>query len=113
MQLGQLFGRRKRLVADVRLLAPTEQLPELQLKILARQAEYVRPGGVLVYSTCTLLRRENEAVAERFLQEHPDFFPETIHFPANSGIPDAPMVTLLPCDHGTDGFFICKFRRKP
>ena len=94
-------------------LAETECLPELQCAILAQQAEYVKRGGVLLYSTCTVLRRENEAVAEAFLQTHPDFTAETVEFPANSGIPSGAMTTLLPCDHGTDGFFICKFRRKP
>ena len=47
-------------------LAQTERLPELQAAILSRQASYVRPGGVLLYSTCTILRRENEDVCERF-----------------------------------------------
>ncbi len=94
-------------------LAQTERLPALQSAILAQQAEYVKPGGVLVYSTCTVLRRENAAVAEAFLQAHPAFTAEAVEFPENSGIPTAAMTTLLPCDHGTDGFFICKLRRKP
>ena len=94
-------------------LAETERLPALQGAILAQQAEYVKRGGVLLYSTCTVLRRENEAIAEAFLRTHPDFTAETVEFPADSGIPSGAMTTLLPCDHGTDGFFICKFRRKP
>lgn len=92
--------------------AQIERLPELQAAILKRQASYVKPGGVLIYSTCTILRRENEAVAEHFLADNPAFSAETVHFPERSGILDAAMSTLLPCDHGTDGFFICKFRRK-
>ena len=94
-------------------LTQTERLPALQRAILDTQAQYVKPGGVLLYSTCTILRRENEAVAEGFLQNHPEFALETVEFPTGSGIPAGPMTTLLPCDHGTDGFFICKFRRKP
>lgn len=94
-------------------LAQIERLPALQGAILAQQAEYVKRGGVLLYSTCTVLRRENEAVAEAFLRTHPDFTAETVEFPENSGIPSGAMTTLLPCDYGTDGFFICKFRRKP
>lgn len=94
-------------------LGQTEELPLLQRRILDCQASYVRPGGVLLYSTCTILRRENEDVAAAFLREHPEFEPETVHFPAGSGIPDGAMTTLLPCDYDTDGFFICKFRRKP
>ena len=98
---------------DIRYHEPSAELPALQRAILAQQAEYVRPGGVLLYSTCTVLRRENEDVAEAFLREHPEYSAETVHFPENSGIPDGAMTTLLPCDHGTDGFFICKLRRKP
>ena len=94
-------------------LAQTERLPIVQRAILDTQAQYVKPGGILLYSTCTILRRENEAVAESFLQNHPEFALETVEFPTGSGISAGPMTTLLPCDHGTDGFFICKFRRKP
>lgn len=94
-------------------LAQTERLPEIQLAILRQQAHYVKPGGVLLYSTCTILKRENEEVVQAFLRDEPQFFAETVHFPQNSGIPDGAMTTLLPCTHGTDGFFICKLRRKP
>ena len=93
-------------------LAQTQRLPALQSAILSQQADYVKPGGVLIYSTCTILQRENEAVAEHFLSTHPEFEAQMMHFPQNSGIEDAAMTTLLPCDHGTDGFFISKFRRK-
>ena len=65
------------------------------------------------YSTCTILRRENEAVAEDFLRTHPDFVPENAPWPEGSGIAPGAMVTLFPGQHETDGFFICKFRRKP
>lgn len=81
-------------------LLQTECLPELQGKILANQARYVKPNGVLIYSTCTILHRENEAVVEAFLAEHPDYTAQG-------------MKTYLPCDDQTDGFFICKLRRKP
>lgn len=93
-------------------LAQTQRLPALQSAILSQQADYVKPGGVLIYSTCTILQRENEAVAEHFLSTHPEFEAQMMHFPQISGIEDAAMTTLLPCDHGTDGFFISKFRRK-
>ena len=98
---------------DIRYHEPSAELPALQRAILAQQAEYVRPGGVLLYSTCTILRRENEAVAEDFLRTHPDFVPENAPWPEGSGIAPGAMVTLLPGQHETDGFFICKFRRKP
>lgn len=94
-------------------LKQTEALPALQSKILENQARYVKPGGVLLFSTCTILPRENETVAKEFLVKHPEFALENVEYPTGSGIPTAGMTTLLPCDHGTDGFFICKCRRKP
>ena len=93
-------------------LKQTEKLPELQQRILHQQSYYVKPGGVLLFSTCTVLKRENEAVAKAFLQQHPQFSLEDVIYPEGSGIPTGAMTTLLPCDHGTDGFFICKFRRQ-
>ena len=93
-------------------LGPTEALPALQLAILDRQAGYVRPGGVLLYSTCTILRRENEDVVSVFLADHPEFSPEPICAPPGCPVSGA-MVTLLPCLHGTDGFFIAKLRKHP
>ena len=93
-------------------LKQTEKLPELQQRILHQQSNYVKPGGVLLFSTCTVLKRENETVAEAFLAQHPEFSLEDVIFPEGSGIPKGAMTTLLPCDHGTDGFFICKFRRQ-
>jgi 16S rRNA (cytosine967-C5)-methyltransferase len=50
-----------------------ENLPEIQRRILQNGARYVKPGGVLVYATCTLNLRENEDVAKVFLKENPDF----------------------------------------
>lgn len=92
-------------------LAPLEKLPPLQSSILENVSAYVRPGGTLLYSTCTILRRENEAVAEAFLQAHPEFSLEPILVPAGAGLENGGMLTLLPCVHETDGFFICKMRK--
>ena len=97
---------------DIRYKDPDTMLdlPELQLQILKTQSKYVKPGGVLLYSTCTLLRRENEQVVERFLQDNKAFFLEKLPlpsvFPDNNG-----MLTLVPGEYDTDGFFICRLRR--
>ena len=88
-----------------------EQLPALQQKILKNCAQYVRPGGTLVYSTCTILRRENEDVVRAFLAESPDFEAVPWTHPVCGAREDG-MVTLLPPVHDTDGFFIAKMRRK-
>ena len=93
---------------DLRHKDPAEiaPLPEIQYRILSSGAVSVRPGGVLVYSTCTLNRRENEAVADRFLAEHPDFSP------SGEGMPfGRERITLFPDEGETDGFFIARFRR--
>jgi 16S rRNA (cytosine967-C5)-methyltransferase len=99
---------------DIRYKDPKdmERLPELQLKILCKQAEYVKPGGVVLYSTCTLVRRENEGVVEAFLRHHPDFELEPLPLPANFPENKTGMLALVPGQYDTDGFFIAKLRRK-
>ena len=88
------------------------ELPKLQLEILQNQARYVRPGGVLLYSTCTLVRRENEGVVEKFLKANPEFSLEPLKLPAEFEENTTGMLTLVPGEHDTDGFFIARLRRK-
>ena len=88
--------------ADLRWRKTVEELsklPELQSEILNSAAKAVKSGGVIVYSTCTLERAENEGVVEKFLSEHEEFELET-------------MKTLLPHVDGTDGFFYAKLKSK-
>ena len=88
-----------------------ERLPDIQYKILDASSSYVKSGGVLVYSTCTVNRRENEDVVSRFLAEHKDF--EIYDFETSSGIKsEKGMLTLYPDLYRTDGFFISRFKRK-
>ena len=91
-------------------LAPLAGLPKVQARILNNLARYVKPGGVLLYSTCTILRRENEDIVQAFLSKHTDFALEPMALPAplaeNNG-----MQLLLPGQYDTDGFFIAKLRR--
>lgn len=92
-------------------LKPMEALPQLQGKILDTQAAYVRPGGILMYSTCTVLKRENQLVAEEFLSRHRDFVLEPLPLPEVFPKDDSGMLTLIPGQYDTDGFFICRMRR--
>ena len=87
-------------------------LPRVQRAILDNAARYVRPGGVLFYSTCTLLRRENEAVALAFLADHRSFQAEGFCLPEYVGDAGEGMLTLWPHRQETDGFFICKMRKE-
>ena len=89
-----------------------EELPELQLQILSNQANYVKPGGTLLYSTCTLLHRENEEVVAAFLKQRDDFYTEPLELPAVFPKNTNGMLTLVPGEYDTDGFFICRLRRK-
>ncbi len=97
--------------ADLRYRAARRlgELPPLQERILTAAATYVKPGGVLVYSTCTLDARENDGVRAAFLEKHPDFSPEDFAVGDLSSTEGA--LTLLPPLHGTDGFYIAKFRK--
>lgn len=76
-----------------------DNLTLLQYNILVNASKYVKEGGVLVYSTCTLNRAENDAVCDRFLRENADFQKIEAY------------QTLLPHKDGTDGFFFARFRR--
>lgn len=91
--------------------ASFEPLPELQLQILKNVSGYVKPGGTLLYATCTLLKRENEAVIQAFLSVCPAFSPETFSLPGPVGAAESGTVTLWPHIHDTDGFFIARLRR--
>ena len=99
---------------DIRYKDPStmEDLPQLQKKILSTQARYVKPGGILLYSTCTLLHRENEGVVEAFLQENNDFTLERLPLPDVFPENETGMLALIPGEYDTDGFFISRLRRK-
>ena len=88
-----------------------QELPKLQQQILQNASSYVKVGGHLVYSTCTINTLENEGVVERFLQENPNFFLEDVA-PLLPFAAKGPMVTLLPHVYDMDGFFIARLRKE-
>ena len=98
---------------DIRYKSCTElaALPAIQLGILRGLADCVKPGGILLYSTCTIVEAENEAVCSKFLAERTDFQAECFTLPGPAGSVESGMLTLWPHIHGTDGFFLCKMRR--
>ena len=97
---------------DIRYKDPKalKGLPKVQRTILDNCARYVCPGGILLYSTCTLLCRENEDVVAGFLADHPWFELESFQLPQFGEQPG--QITFWPHIHGTDGFFVAKLRRK-
>ena len=93
----------------------SDDLPELQYKILCQSAQYLANGGRLVYSTCTLNPAENNKNARRFLEEHPDFYGVKLSLPPqiNRAIDENDYeITLMPHTSGTDGFYIAVFGKK-
>ena len=93
-------------------LEELKALPALQLAILENQAAYVKKGGVLIYSTCTVLKRENEDIVRAFLEKHDDYYLEPLELPAVFPKNETGMLTLIPGEYDTDGFFISRLRRK-
>ena len=102
---------------DIRMRVTEEsvaELTELQRKLLDTVCRYVRPGGTLVYSTCSVLKDENENQIRRFLAEHPDFEAE----PLPESIPEKYRqyeelgLQLMPYRDGTEGFYLCRMKRK-
>jgi len=91
-----------------------DELAAKQSRILAAAARLVKPAGLLVYATCSLLREENEAVADAFAAAHPEF--EAIScaqlLAAQRIAIEGERLRLWPHRHGTDGFFAAAFARR-
>ena len=86
--------------------AVSEPLPEIQYSILCNAARLVRDGGRIVYSTCTVLERENRDVIDRFLAEHRQFrlaLPDRV--PSFASV-DRDMISFVPGKGGSEGFFV-------
>jgi 16S rRNA (cytosine967-C5)-methyltransferase len=98
------------------------ELVELQQRILASAARLVKPGGRLVYATCSLLPAENNAQVSGFLDTNPDFallpiagiWAETVGRMAEAGAcpTDEATLRLTPAEHRTDGFFVAVLERR-
>ena len=91
-------------------LSSVPELAALSGRILAAAADALRPGGRMVFSTCTLTEEENEGAVTAFLASRPDFYLED--FTVGGLASQGGMLTLWPHRHGTDGFFMANIRRK-
>ena len=87
-----------------------EELPDIQRRILETASKYVKVGGTLVYSTCTLSRAENDDVVEAFAAVHPEFSPIVQTVPYKEA-ENSFKRTYFPDENGGDGFFTASFRR--
>lgn len=86
-------------------------LVSLQQQILQTSSNYVKIGGTLIYSTCTVLMQENDNIVNSFLQSNKNFALQRIKIPVSSAKDNNGMVQLLPNDEINEGFFIARFIR--
>ncbi len=121
----ELIGRADKVICDVpcsglgvlakkpdlryKDIGKVDELAALGREILERSAGYLKVGGTLVYSTCTLERRENTDTVSGFLADHPDF--SAVDFCVGELESVGGELTLYPHIHGTDGFYIALIRR--
>ena len=123
---AELFGKIDRVICDVpcsglgvlrkkpdlryRSEDGVSELPELQYSILSASSKYLKAGGRMIYSTCTLLPEENEAVVGRFLSENRNF--RAVDFNIGGYKSENGRFTFLPYIHNTDGFFVCLLEKE-
>ena len=89
-----------------------ENLPDLQYQILENASSYLKEGGILIYSTCTIFRQENMEVVDRFLANHKDYELDDLGSVKEFlGIGDKGLVKILPDQYEMDGFFICRMKK--
>ncbi len=122
----ELFGRADRVICDVpcsgygvigkkpeiryKRLQDSERLPEIQLAIAENGVKYLKKGGVMVYSTCTVLPRENGEVFSELLARHPEL--EPLDFMVGDISSENGMLTFLPDRLNCDGFFAARLVKK-
>ena len=120
--IEELFGKADKIICDVpcsgfgvigkkpeiryKDVKESASLPKIQYDILENVQNYLRVGGTLLYSTCTILPDENENNIKKFLENHKNF--ELVPFFVGDLEVESGMITLLPHTHHTDGFFIAK-----
>lgn len=89
----------------------SEALRQIQLEILDSVCQTVKKGGIITYSTCTIIGRENQEVLQTFLEMHPNFEQVPLTHPCQDIVRDG-YLCITPEQYGTDGFFIGQVRRK-
>ncbi len=91
--------------------AEVDKLPDLQYSILCISSQYLKTGGLLIYSTCSLNKDENENIIEKFLAEHDNFESVRVLPELKRHSHDTDYITLMPHLHSCDGFFIAGIRK--
>lgn len=101
--------RRKPEIKYNRTQQDNAELLKIQYQILEQASKYVKKGGTLIYSTCTISQRENLGIVKKFIKNHTEFKRSVLNDePFNTLNDSDDAIQLFPNIHGTDGFFICK-----
>lgn len=108
------FGlmRRKPEIRYDKTMADVNHLAEIQGQILAAVAYKVKPGGTITYSTCTIVRQENQGVIAKFIDAHPEFEVQPTKTDMDLKTDENGMLNIYPDDFDSDGFFVCSMVRK-
>ena len=88
-----------------------ESLKAVQLDILSSVCQTLRKGGIITYSTCTIIAEENQEVIQAFLESHPDFEQVALDHPCKDIVVNG-CLAITPEQYLTDGFFIAQLRKK-
>ena len=96
----------------IRAVGVSAEMAELQRSILETAAAAVRPGGVLVYATCSIFAAENRLNVEAFLAAHPEFSAEPFADPLTGGPVPSGMVSVRPGTEDCDAMFAARLRRR-
>lgn len=103
--------RRKPEIRYDKTVADIDRLSNIQLQILNAVSTKVKTGGTITYSTCTIVKQENQDVIEKFIAANPNFEVTKTKTERNLN-PDSDMVQIYPDDYDSDGFFVCSLIRK-
>jgi 16S rRNA (cytosine967-C5)-methyltransferase len=108
--------RKKPDIKWARNAADKKEITQLQRKILNASSQYVKPGGILVYSTCTIEKEENQDMVKEFIDSNDDFELEDITPCLPEALKESSFETgviqLFPNVNNIDGFFIARMRRR-
>ena len=88
-----------------------DETARLQAKILEAVAPGVKPGGVLVYATCSIFKEENKDQVKAFLANHPEFVLEKFPHPLTGAMTADGMLQVTPADADCDAMFVARMRK--
>jgi 16S rRNA (cytosine967-C5)-methyltransferase len=98
----------------IKTLEDVDKLSRLQAHMIDKAAKFVKPGGLLVYCTCTIIRKENDDIVEEFLIRNPDFMLESAgNFFDADVVSERGFIKTYPNKENLSGAFVARLKKKP